>query len=355
MEERISRLQQNLPDNLDGVIITGDVNRRYYLGMASTAGTLLVTRKEAVLFIDFRYYEAACRTVTGCRVVRQEKLMDQLNQVIREEKLETLGVESGYMTLSEACRLRESLTCKVDFGNEVNGVILRQRSVKSPRELELITQAQSISDQAFLRMLEIIRPGMTEKEIALELEITCRRLGSEDKSFDPIVVGGPNSSCPHGHPGDRPVARGDFITMDFGAVVEGYHADMTRTIALGEPTDEMRQVYAIVREAKEAASTAIRAGIPGGQVDKVARDLIAQRGYGDCFGHGLGHGVGLEIHEEPRFSPGAKEPVEEGAVISVEPGIYLAGRFGVRIEDLVEVTAQGFRSLNNTTTDLIIL
>ena len=355
MEERIRRLQQHLPDKLDGVLITGDVNRRYYLGMASTAGTLLVTRKDAVLFIDFRYFEAASRTVTGCRVVRQEKLISQLNQVIREEKLGTLGLESGYMTLAEACRLREGLSCQVDFGNEANQVILRQRAVKSPRELSLIAQAQSISDQAFLRMLEVIRPGMTEKEIALELEIACRRLGSEDKSFDPIVVAGPNSSCPHGHPGDRPVEKGDFLTMDFGAVVEGYHADMTRTIALGEPSEEMRQVYAIVLEAKAAATAAIRAGVPGETVDRAARDLIAGRGYGDCFGHGLGHGVGLEIHEEPRFSPGAKEPVAAGSVISVEPGIYLAGRFGVRIEDLVEVTAEGARNLNTTTTDLIVL
>ena len=210
MKERIERLQENLPAHLDGVIITSDVNRRYYLGMASTAGTLLVTRKEAVLLIDFRYYEEAARTVTGCRVVRQEKVLDQLNQIIREEKLAALGLESGYMTLAEACRLRDGLSCQVDFGGEMNGIILRQRAVKSPWERERIAQAQAISDKAFLRMLEIIKPGMTEREIATQLEITCLRLGSEDKSFDPIVVAGPNSSSPHGHPGFRPVQKGDF-------------------------------------------------------------------------------------------------------------------------------------------------
>ena len=355
MKERIERLQENLPAHLDGVIITSDVNRRYYLGMASTAGTLLVTRKEAVLLIDFRYYEEAARTVTGCRVVRQEKVLDQLNQIIREEKLAALGLESGYMTLAEACRLRDGLSCQVDFGGEMNGIILRQRAVKSPWERERIAQAQAISDKAFLRMLEIIKPGMTEREIATQLEITCLRLGSEDKSFDPIVVAGPNSSSPHGHPGLRPVQKGDFLTMDFGAVVDGYHADMTRTIAIGQPTSEMEEVYRIVLEAKEAATAAIRPGIPGDQVDRVARQLIADRGYGDCFGHGLGHGVGLEIHEAPAFSPSAKGPVEEGSVISVEPGIYLEGRFGVRIEDLVEVTAGGARRLNTTPTSLVIL
>lgn len=355
MEQRISRLREQIPPQLDAILITSDINRLFYTGMASTAGTLLVTPKGAVFIIDFRYYELASQAIKGCRVLLQEKLMDQLNQLLEEFGVKTLGLESGYMTLEQACRFQKELHCQVSFDSAANDVILRQRRIKSPEEIGLIRKAQAISEKAFDHILGFIRPGLTELEIATELEFACRRLGGQDRSFDPIVVAGPNSSRPHGHPGSRPVQEGDFLTMDFGATVEGYHADMTRTVAVGRPTEEMEKVYSLVLRAKQEAEKAIRLGMRCADVDKVARDLIDAGGYPKCFGHGLGHGVGLEIHEAPGFNQTSQELVEPGIVMSVEPGIYLEGRFGVRIEDLVAITEAGVENLNTSPTGLLVL
>lgn len=356
MEERIAALQAALPAGVDGALITSDVNRRYYTGFASSAGTLLVSRTEALLLIDFRYYEAAAQQVKGCRVALQEKLGQQLKEAAGRMGIRTLALESDRVTLRQQRRLDEMLEgVRLVCDDRLAEAVATQRSIKAPAEVEAIRRAQHISEQAFARLLEEMAPGMTEQQLALRLEFLCRQLGSEGASFDFIVVGGPNGSRPHGVPTARPVERGELVTFDFGAVVEGYHADMTRTVSIGRPDDLSLEICRVVYEAQQAAIAAVKAGESCAAVDKAARDIIAAAGYGKCFGHSTGHSVGLEIHEEPAFSPLSRAVCRAGMVLSVEPGIYLEGKTGCRMEDLVLITAEGCQNLNNSCSNLIIL
>lgn len=257
------------------------------------------------------------------------------------------------MNLSRYLKLKEALTsCELTVASEL---IDKPRTVKDKNELELLARAEQIGDEAFTHILDIIKPGMTEKEIALELEFFMKKQGASKLSFDTIVASGPNSSMPHAQVTDRAIENGDFVTMDFGCVYKGYCSDMTRTIAVGTPTDEMKKVYQIVFEANLRAMEGIRAGVKCSDIDALARGYIAEQGYGDYFGHGLGHSVGLYIHEEPRFSPKCDVIIKENMVITDEPGIYIPGRFGVRIEDLVVVKKDGYERLSNSPKELVII
>ncbi len=356
MKERIARLQAALPDGVDGALITSDVNRRYYTGFASSAGTLLVSRSDALFIIDFRYYEAAKEKISGCRIELQDKLGQQLRQAAAQMGIRSLLIESDRVTLKQQRRMDEMLEGVRLLGDDrLADIIAGQRSVKSKEEIEAIEKAQHISEDAFAKLLEEIRPGMTERELALRLEFLCRQMGSEGASFDFIVVSGPNGSRPHGEPTDRPVGRQELITFDFGAVVDGYHADMTRTVSIGRPDDFSMEICSIVYRAQQAAIAKVREGVPCADIDKAARDVIAAAGYGSCFGHSTGHSVGLEIHEDPSFSPLSRSVCRAGMVLSVEPGIYVEGRTGCRMEDLVLITENGCKNLNKSRADLIIL
>ena len=237
----------------------------------------------------------------------------------------------------------------------MNDAIAGFRAVKEPYELERMRKAQAITDAAFTEILTKVRPGITEKELCAELIYCLLKNGGEGLSFDPIVVSGPNTSLPHGVPGDRVLQEGDFITMDFGVLYQGYCSDMTRTVALGYATEEMKQVYDTVLKAQLTGIAATRAGVTGRSIDEAARQVIADAGYGPYFGHGYGHSLGLEIHENPNCNPGGDRIMEENMVCSAEPGIYLPGKFGVRIEDVVVFQADGCENLTASPKNLIII
>ena len=355
---RIKKLSMALPEGADAALITSDVNRRYFTGLGSSAGTLLAFRDAAYFIIDFRYIEVAKATVTGARVMLQEKLTEQLDTLLKKHGAQTVAIETDYLTVGTLEQYRQKLS-GYEFLTEstLNDAILSMRSVKEPQELECIQKAQAITDAAFLDILDFILPGKTEKEIAAYLEYCMRRRGADGLAFETIAAGGPNSAKPHAVPGDRPLQTGDFFTLDYGASWGGYCSDMTRTVAVGEPTEEMRRVYQTVLEAQCLGIRTAQVGVSCRAVDEAARELIYKAGYEGCFGHSLGHSVGLEIHEMPGFSPSIDPQTlcREGMVITVEPGVYLEGRFGVRIEDMVWFAPDGTKDLTNSPKELIIL
>lgn len=309
-----------------------------------------------LLIIDFRYIEKARATVTAAEVIEQKKLYSQLNELIRKHGAANIAVESQTLTVSRLHTLRAQLkdveVIDTDvLSNEINAL----RSVKDEYELDCIKKAQAIAERAFEDILSFIHEGVTERQIALELNRLMFEYGAEDLSFETIALSGENTSMPHGVPSDKPVKNGEFVLMDYGAVYKGYHSDMTRTICVGEPDEEMRKVYNIVLEAQTAAINAAHAGMTGHELDEIARSIISDAGYDSCFGHSLGHGVGLEIHERPNASPNNMLPLNEGAVVTVEPGIYIAGRFGVRIEDFVILTENGCINLTKSAKNIISL
>ena len=356
--DRIEALLKKLPQDVDGAIITSSVNRSYLTGLRSSAGVVLVTRQGCYALLDFRYIEVAKKTIRNCEVILQDKLEEQLPELVKKHGIRRVALETGYQTIGEMTRYQKMLP-EVEFLTDSRGndAILELRKVKDEGELAAIRAAQKVTDTAFTAILDFIKPGKTEREIAAELEYLMKRNGGENPAFDTICVAGPNSSMPHGVPGDRPVQDGDFLTMDFGAMVDGYCSDMTRTVAIGHVTEEMDKVYHLVLEAQLASIAKIAPGVPCFDVDAASRDLIYGAGYEGCFGHGTGHSLGLEIHEEPRFSHTVKKEVlcQPGVVMSIEPGIYLSGRFGCRIEDIALITDTGCEVLTHSPKELIVL
>lgn len=355
--DRIQALVEKLPQEVDGALITSTVNRHYFTGLRSSAGVLLVTRKGCSALLDFRYIEVARRTIQSCEVILQEKLEEQLPQLVKKYGVRRLALETTYQTIGEMNRYQKLLPeVELLTDDRMDKAILRLRSIKDQEELGHIRDAQAITDKSFSEMLNVIKAGMTERQVAAELEYRLKKNGADGLAFATIAVAGPNSSMPHGVPGDRPLQAGDFLTLDFGAASAGYCSDMTRTVAIGHVTEEMEKVYNLVLEAQLASIAKIAPGVPCVEVDAAARDLIYGAGYEGCFGHGTGHSLGLEIHEDPRFSTTAGEAVcQPGIVMSVEPGVYLSGRFGCRIEDIVLITPEGCQDLTHSPKELLIL
>ena len=353
--DRIKRLAHDLPEDMDAALITSEVNRRYYTGFVSSAGALLVTREKAVLLLDSRYVEAGGKKVTDAEVVLMTDMARQLNELFEEYKVKTVGIESGYMTVESLYSLRKVLSAQMLDDPRLNSIILKHRCVKSEEEMAEIRAAQAITDKTFIHMLDLIKPGVSEKDLQLELDYYMLRNGATGLAFETILAAGTNGSMPHAVPSDNVIKEGDFVTMDFGAAHNGYCSDMTRTVAVGKITEEQEKVYNLVLDAQLAAIDAVRAGVPCNSIDKVARDMIYGAGYEGRFGHGLGHSLGLEIHENPRFSMLCSDITEVGTVMSVEPGIYLDGRFGVRIEDIVMITENGCEVITKSEKKLITL
>lgn len=352
---RLERLFENLPQDVDSVLITSDINRRYFSGMKSSAGTIIAFRDKAYLIIDFRYIEKARRTVKALEVIEQKNLIHTISELMKKHNALNIAIESRTMTVSNLAHLKSQLS-SFDFidtdmlSNEIESL----RAVKDETEIECIKKAQSIAETAFEKILKFIRPDVTERQVALELNRIMFEEGAEDISFDTIVLSGKNTSMPHGVPSDKKIQNGEFVLMDFGAVYNGYHSDMTRTVCVGEPSPEMRKVYDIVLKAQLSALDYAKAGITGTQLDKIARDIISEEGYGDCFGHALGHSVGLEIHESPNASPASKTILRAGNIITIEPGIYIEGKFGVRIEDFVILNENSCENLTKSAKNIII-
>lgn len=345
------------PADLDAVLLTCRANRFYASGFDSydTDGVCLVTADAAYYWTDGRYIEAASRQVQDAEV----GLTDAANPyhvliagAIKRHGIRRLGIDDGYMTLADYRRYRDQLPCEL---LPATSVLTRLRARKDTAELARMERAQRIAEGALEEVLNDIRPGVTEQFLAARLVFLMRNAGAENVSFDPIVISGAKTSMPHGVPSGKQVEAGDFVTMDFGALCEGYCSDMTRTVAVGSATEEMERVYETVLSAQKAGIAMARAGVAGSVVDDAARRVIAKAGYGDYFTHSFGHSLGVEIHESPNASPSNPEPLPEGAVVSAEPGIYLPGKFGVRIEDVVVLEEDGCRNLTRAPKELLIL
>lgn len=354
MRLKVHALQEKLATG-QGALIRFPENRRYFTNFISSAGFLLVMRERALFMTDSRYIEAAQAAVpAGIEVQETRGALEA--ETLRQLGITKLSIEASHTTIAALHGLKKVCAgIEIDSGDFLDNAIGAQRAVKSPDEVERIVRAQRIAERALEKTLQIIRPGVTEREIALSLDFNMLSMGAEALSFETIAVSGENSSKPHGVPGERRVRDGDFITMDFGAVVDGYHSDMTRTVAVGSVSAEQEKVYQTVLDAQAAMLGGLRAGITCAQADALARDVIERAGYGDCFRHSAGHGVGLEIHEPPYEGPRSEAALVRGNVVTAEPGIYLPGKFGVRIEDMAVITDTGIENLTQAPKELLVL
>ncbi len=355
IKNRILSLQENLNHN-EAFWITSGSNRFYLTGFNSSAGSVLITKSSAVFFIDFRYFEKAKYTVDSCEVMLYDRGHKGIYEYCKQKNIKEIFIESSQTSLTQHKYLSELFDgINISKENKLDIKLAEMRAVKSEYELRFIKQAQSLTEHTLDYILPRIAVGRTEREVMLDMEFFMRGLGADGVSFDFIVVSGKNSSLPHGVPTDKKIEKGDFVTMDFGAIVKGYCSDMTRTVAVGSVTDEQRLVYDTTLKAQLAAIDAIKAGAVCVDIDKIARDIIYDAGYKGCFGHALGHSIGVDVHESPNLSPNNKAILEIGNVVTVEPGIYLENKFGVRIEDMVYVTENGCINLTNSNKNLIIL
>jgi Xaa-Pro aminopeptidase len=351
MRGRGDRLAALLAEReLDCLLVTDLVNVRYLTGFGGTNGACVCGGETRVFLTDFRYTERAEAEVEGWEVVT---VVDDWLGGIAARLSGRAGYEDHKMPVRTMEKLEEKLTGGATLEG-AGGAVEELRRVKDEAELEAIAAAAQLADDVWRWSLERGLAGRRERVVALAAEARMRELGAEP-SFPAIVAAGPNGALPHAEPGEREIGRGELVVFDMGAKLDGYCSDGTRTFATGEPDEQAREVYELVRGAQEAALGAVCAGARGEEVDSVAREPIAAAGHGERFGHGLGHGVGLEVHEEPRVSQRSEDVLEAGEVVTIEPGVYLPGELGVRIEDLVVVTADGHRNLSGLPKDLQIV
>ncbi len=334
------------------------VTRQYLTGFRSSDGTLFVTGREAKLYLDSRYFEMATIKQREGKIpaflqILPAQFSKEFAQVAEEGVIQKALFEEKRLTVSQLQNLEKTYPkiCFSPLGNRVDDM----RAIKTEDEICYLKEAQSLAEEAFLYILPRLEAGRTELSVAAELEYYMKLHGASGPSFGTICVSGARTSLPHGTPSENKLEKGAFVTMDFGCVVDGYCADMTRTVCIGKASEPMRQVYHTVLKAQMDAISQVRAGVTGKEVDAVARKVISDAGFGEYFGHSTGHGIGLEVHEAPSFAPRFEGVIPAGAVLSVEPGIYLPGKFGVRIEDLVVVREGGCENLNSTTKELLEL
>ncbi len=354
----LERLIKMLPKDIEAGIISNPVNIKYFTGFSTDSGYLVISRNGSVFMTDSRYIEAAQATVDCCDVVLMKDSKQMIVKYLKKFNSSSVAIEADFVTVNGLKEYGKTLKPEgfnTFFDGRLDKCIRFLRCQKNAEEVSCIKAAQAITEGAYNHVIRYIKPGMTEKEVALALDFYMLKNGAEAVSFDTIVVSGKKSSLPHGIPDSKKIEFGDFVTMDFGAVVGGYHSDMTRTVAIGEASDMMADVYSIVLEAQEAAISTAANGVPAAAVDAAARSIIDAAGYGSAFGHSTGHGVGIEIHEDPQVSPKSTYTLRTGNIITAEPGIYLPDQFGVRIEDMLLITDSGCENLTNTPKDLIIL
>ena len=338
------------------VLITDPVSMRYISGFRGGEGAVYLSGNRRVLITDSRYTEAAAAEseFTVAEESAERKRYEILEELLREDGVETFAYEDLSMRCSELFDLQEKLPFIRNWerlGSRADDL----RQIKTADEIAKMEKAAGIADKALEILLGMLKPGMTEKEGACELEYQMKKLGAEKTSFDTIFASGVNSSMPHAIPSDKKLETGDFVTIDFGCTIDGYCSDMTRTIVLGRADEKQKEIYNIVLQANEAALAELKAGVRGCDIDAIARKVISDAGYGACFGHGLGHSVGLYIHENPRLSKTDCSVIQENMIETVEPGIYIPGWGGVRIEDMVVVTREGYRFLCHSPKELIEL
>ena len=353
MKNRLERLRIKLDEQeLDAFFVSSPENRRYLSGFSGSAGFLVVSKDAAVLATDFRYVEQAGQQSPGFRVHRISGGMKWLPELLVELDVKRVGFESGDLTVGAHQAiinvLKEDTIAKEISMISTSQFIDPLRMIKDPEELALISRAMEISDHAFQVVTPLIEVGDTERSVAWKMEIAMREGGAEALAFETIVASGPNAAKPHHHPSDRQICSGEPIVIDFGARYEGYNSDMTRTLCLGEPDETFRIVYDTVLAAQMTASATVLPTMTSGEADGIAREIIEQAGYGDQFGHSLGHGIGLAVHEYPRVGPNSGDALADGTVFTIEPGIYIPGWGGVRIEDTVIMENGKVRSLTTS-------
>lgn len=352
----LDKLISSLPEGIDGVLIESAENRRYFTRFPSTAGLLVAAKEGSVFMTDSRYIEAAQSVIDCCEVTEEKKRAEQLPEIIQKLGCKSLAIEARRTTVAGLGKLSKILNgVKLVDDGTADDLIDALRVIKNDEEIACIKKAQRIAEQAFEHVLKFIKEGVTERDIALELDYFMLKNGAEALSFETIVASGVNSSMPHAVPSNKKIEYGDFITMDFGAVINGLHSDMTRTVACATVSAKKEAVYKIVLDAQKAALDLIKPGVACKAADAAAREIITAAGFGGNFGHGTGHGVGIEIHEEPALSPAGVKTLEAGYVVTIEPGIYLPGEFGVRIEDIIAVTKDGFENLTHSPKELLVV
>ena len=339
--------------NVDAVIFLGRPNIRYLAGFTGSDGALVVGRDQAWFLTDSRYTTQSSREVAATEIIEYRIKVDGIASLLKRESIGRAGFEAEQTTVAFLKTLCEAAPDAelIPIGAELDDLRIR----KDPDELKLLAGSAGIASQSLLGVLDSIKPGAVEREIALTLEFAMRKAGADDKSFDFIVASGPRGAMPHGKASDKVIEEGELVTIDFGAVYHGYHSDETVTVAVGSADTRQREIYNIVKIAHDMAMEAVRPGVSLKSLDDIARGYIADKGYGDYFGHGLGHGVGLEVHEKPVVSFRSDKNAEEGMVFTIEPGIYIPGWGGVRIEDTVVVTGDGCRLLTAVPKDLLIV
>ncbi len=358
MNNRLNELKNKLNIQGTAALISTQENRFYLMNVDThSAGKLLVLPDKAYFIIDSRYIEIARKNIKAdVEILLEKKPVQQIIDILKSNKINNLNIENT-CTLAYYNSLKEAFgsDINVDTSDFITNTLNEMRVIKSEEEIAAIKRAQVITDNCFLHIQSFLKPGVREIDIALEMESYMRKNGAGKLAFDTILVAGKKTSLPHGEPGDNIIKHGDFVTMDFGANVDGYCTDMTRTVVMGEITKEQEKVYNIVLKAQLAACEGAKAGLRGCDVDKIARDIIENEGYGANFGHGLGHSLGINVHENPRFSPLCEDEIKSGMLMTIEPGIYLENKFGVRIEDTVIIKENGIENLAKSSKELIIL
>ncbi|WP_374965017.1 M24 family metallopeptidase [Lysinibacillus sp. RS5] len=338
----------------DVFIITSHQNRRYLTGFTGSAGTVVITQTQALLLVDFRYTQQATNQSKefDVREIDRSHLYETIQEILDTESIQTVGFEQQHVTYEAYQLMSSKLTATL---KPLSNIVENLRMIKTTEEIELIKKAAWVSDEAFKYILTFIKPGVSEIDIANELEFHMRKNGATGAAFDIIVASGHRSALPHGVASDKKIEKGDMLTLDFGAYYQGYRSDMTRTIAVGEPPEKLKEVYQIVYDSLQKALSNMKAGITGKEADSYSRDFITAKGYGKNYGHGSGHGIGLDIHENIFMSTVCEDILEENMVLTVEPGIYIPKIGGVRIEDDVIVTKNGVEVITNSPKELIIL
>ena len=355
LSTRLNTFRSKMKDlKIDGALITKRENYMYLSGFSGSSANLLITNKKAYLLTDFRYIEQSSKQAPLFEIVQHKpNILDTINEIVNSEGIKRLGFEEQSITFYQYTEFTDKMKNTDFFG--IGSIVDDQRAIKDEQEIEIINKAVQIADGAFTHVLSIIKPGITELDVAAELEYKMKKLGASGASFETIVASGLRSSMPHGIASEKKLELGDTITMDFGAMYNHYCSDITRTVFLGQPKKEMLDIYNIVLNAQLTSENGAKRGRTGKEVDKIARDIIYQNGYEGKFGHGLGHGVGLEIHESPRLSVGGERVLENNMAVTIEPGIYVEGLGGVRIEDTIIIQNDNPRVLTKSKKDLIIL
>ncbi|MGG1573678.1 M24 family metallopeptidase [Fictibacillus sp. NRS-1165] len=354
---RLEKLRAELQKHhIDGIIVTSGKNRRYLSGFTGSSGVLVISEKEAKLITDFRYVDQAAAQAKDFEIIRHTSaIQEKAVQAAAEMGIKKAGFEQDYLSFSQY-RTYEKYTSSQDTELvPISGLIEKLRLIKDNSEIKILKEAAQIADAAFSHITSYIRPGRTELEVSNELEFFMRKNGAASSSFDIIVASGYRSALPHGVASEKKISEGELVTLDFGAYYKGYCSDITRTVAVGEISSELRKIYETVYQAQARGMQGIKPGMTGKQADALTRDYIAEQGYGEYFGHSTGHGIGLDVHEGPSLAVHSDTILEPGMMVTVEPGIYVSGLGGVRIEDDALITEQGNESLTHSTKELLIL